>query len=407
MQLASAGFKDALRFGSYLVEARLTIYSQGSPTDYQLPVSAATVTVDRNAAQRRTATVTVELLPTVPPQPLLPVSPSSPAAPFGNEVFIETRVLANPVTAYEWIPLGLFAIATTTVEDSTIDLTVSMSLYDRSWVISQRGLLAPYNLPAAGGNLAAELQALLTHVWGTSPPLTFNITPTSAVVPPASINEGSDPWQAAQSMASAAGYELYFDVNGTVVGRPIPDPTGQPTVWAFTEFGGTGVSTPGPQGSGESLGSSNYTLPAATTVTFTRDRVFNDFIVSGTGSQNSPGAASGSTAPVRGEAKDTNPSSPTYVSGPFGDQPSFVSSSLVTTSGDAQSMAANLLAASLAEAWTITVATPPNPLFDVDDVVSVTRARLGLNGTRMVIDSIQQTIRYDDQMQVTGRAVPG
>lgn len=401
MQQASTGFTDALRYGSYLVVARLTVYAGGAPTTYVVPVSDCQITVDRNSAQRRSGSITVEVLPTVPPNPLLPINPTSFLAPFGNEVFVETTV-ATGSTLHDWVPLGLFALATSTVNDSAIDLTTTLSVYDRSWVISQRALTAPYNLPAAGGNFVAEIQALLNHVWGSG--LTYNMAPTSYTVPPASLPEQQDPWAAAQQMAAEAGQELYFDVNGVVVSRPIPDPTTAPVVWNFVEE--LGVVGGNPAGGGRQFFSSPYTTPAGVTLTMTRDRVNNDFIVSGTGTQNAPGSASGSTAPVRGEAKDTNPSSPTYVSGKFGDQPSFSTSPLITTSSAANAMASNLLAASLAEAWKIQVVCPPNALFDVDDVVAVTRERLGLAGQRFVVDTITHVVRYDAVTTLAGRVLP-
>lgn len=401
MQQASTGFKDALRFGSNLYMARLTVYSGGAATTYVMPVSDCVITEDRNGAQRRQGSITVELIPSIPPQALLPTSPSSVLAPFGNEVFIEVAVQADPSqTPTEWIPLGLFSMATTVVEDSTIDLVVTMDVYDRSWVISQRKFLAPYNVPASTGNFVDEIEHLLNQVWGSNPPLRYNITPTNATVPTASYNEGSDPWQAAQDMASAAGYELFFDRNGIVVGYPIPDPAGQPIVWNFTEDDLTAQGT-----YNHPVGGTPYTTPVAVTVTFTRDRIYNDVIVSGTGPQNAPGSASGSTAPIRAEAKDTNPSSPTYYAGPMGDVPNFVQTSLATDTATAQAMADNDLQAALALAWQITVHTAPNPLFDIDDVATITRARLGLNLVKMVIDQIQTSIKYDATTEVTGRVV--
>lgn len=401
MEQASTGFKDALRFGSNLYQARLTVYSGGNPTVFIVPVSDCVITEDRNSSQRRQGNITVELLPTVPPPPMLPTSPASILAPFGNEIFIEVALLTDPSqTPTEWIPLGLFAMATTVVEDSTIDLVVTIDVYDRSWVISQRTFLQPYNIPAASGNFVDEIEHLLNQVWGPTPQLLFNITPTDATVPTASYNEGSDPWQAAQDMATAVGYELFFDRHGIVVGYPIPDPTMQQPVWNFTEDDLTVQGT-----YNHPVGGTPYTTPVAVQVTFTRDRIYNDVIVSGTGSQNAAGAASGASAPVRAEAKDTNPASPTYVNGPVGDIPNFVQTNLATDVAVAQAMANNDLQAALSQAWQITVSTPPNPLFDVDDVVTVTRARLGLNGVRMVIDQIQTSIKYDATSEVTGRVV--
>lgn len=393
---ASNAFIDALRFGSNLTEARMTVYSNGQSTQIVVPISAASVTVDRNSNQRRSGSVTVELLPDVPPSPFMPTSPSSLLAPFGNEVFIEYGlIVAGGQTDYA--PLGLFAIATTDVTDSGIDLVVTMDIYDRSWVISQRKFLEPYNFPATeSGNFVAEIQALLNQVWGeatNAPPLAYNIAPTSATVPSASYNQGSDPWQAALDMANAVGYELFFDVHGVVTGYPVPNPSTQPVVWQFVE---NSLSVYGNANSNV-VGSTPYVTPISIQSTFTRDRIYNDFIMVGSGSY--------VNAPVLGEAKDTNPNSPTYVNGPMGDIPDFVQSNFVSASEQAEQAAQTMLAQSLANAWQITVTAVPNPLFDIDDVVTVTDSRLGFDQQRMVIDTITHTVRYDDALSVTGRAV--
>lgn len=410
MYSASSGFVDTLRFGSFLIKSRVTVYSNGAPTTFEVPISDCQITVDRNAAQRRSGSITAEIVPTVPPTAIMPTDPSSLLAPFGNEVFVEIAVLTDPsVEPTEWIPLGIFAIATTTIDDSTVDVVITLDVYDRSWVIAQRALLTPYNVPAAGGNFVEEVTHLINQVWNQgsgAQPLTFNITPTDYVVPSGTYNEGENPWTAVQDMAASAGYEVYFDVNGVVVGRPIPDPSQQATSWTFNQNSMTALGIANPPAHDYSIGQGPYSTPVATTVTLTRDGLFNDFIVSATGPQNAPGSASGSTAPARAESKDNNPNSPTYVGGGMGDVPSFVTDSLITTQAQAQAEADYDLAAALAKAWTISVSSPPNPLFDIDDVCAVYNSRLGLNGTRLVVDQIQTSVRYDSLMTLTGRVVP-
>lgn len=402
---ASNAFIDALRFGSYIMEAQCTVYADGIPTSYIAPISDCTITIDRNSAQRYSGSLAVELLPTVPPQPLMPVSPDSPISPFGNEVFVQWRATLAGKPKNEWIPIGLFAIATSSVADTSIDLIVSLDLYDRSWLISQAKFIEPYNVPASTGNFVDEITTLLNSVWlraaPAALPLTYNITPTDATVPTNSYNQGSDPWTAALAMAAAVGYELYFDRNGVVTGYPIPNPATQPTVWQF--IGGSSsllTST-----SGEQVGSSPYTTPAATTVTFTRDRIYNDVIVTGTGTQNAPGSSTGQSSPIVARAQDTNPRSPTYVNGPVGDIPEFIQTNIISSSSQATSYAQNELQAALSMAYQVSVDTPPNPLFEVDDVISVTNPRVGLNGTRIVLDTIQMVTRFDATATLTGRVV--
>jgi hypothetical protein len=421
--VSDTGFIDALRYGSTLVVARFTVFTAGAPqgTVYNASVSTGQFTVDRNSNQRRSGQMTIEVTPTIPPPPLLPTSPTSLLAPFGNEIFIETgiAVAGNIVadidgsvdlSAVTWVPLGLFAIATTQVDDTGVDLTCGLTLYDRSWTIAQRTLKNPYQFPSTvSGEFAAEIEALCNMVWNEQQgvqPLQFNIVPTAALVPVASYDQGSDPWQACMDMAAAVGYELFFDAKGIVTGKPIPDPMTTAVTWNFTDdqtailgYGGTGSA---------SLLGSPYSTPVEVSVDMTRDGIFNDIVIQGTGDTNlatyNGDGLEIESAPILAEAADNNPQSPTWVRGAMGDVPNFVSSSLVTGDG-AQPMANNELSVALSSAWTITLSIPPNPTIDVDQVCTTTRPRVGLDNAKFVIDTVTQTFRYDDIVAITGRVV--
>ena len=410
---------DTIRFGASLVSARLTVYNtSGQPVSVEyVPVSTMSITVDRNSAQRRSGTINVEAVPSVPPPPFLPISPASILAPFGNEIYIETGIATIPAgvatptpVVQQWIPMGLFSIATSTVSDTGVNCVVSLSVYDRSWVISQRKLKKPYIFPATpSGEFAEEVETLLNQVWDNGAnPLQYNIVPTSATVPQASYNQGSDPWQAALDMANAVGYELFFDANGVVTARPIPDPSTQPATWNFTDDE-TAIYGDGGSGSGGStvLFGSPYSTPVDVAVTMTRDGIYNDVIVTGTGTSNAPYSNTGTSQPVLASAADTNPNSATYVNGGMGDVPEFVSTNLATTSGQAQEIADNDLQAALSSAWQITISFPPGAVFiDVDDVVGITRPRIGLNNVYVVVDTLDYQISYGSVCKLTGRVVP-
>ena len=417
----TAAFIDTLRFGTYLVEARMTVYQNGLSTSIIVPISTAQITVDRNSANRRQGSITAEFIPSVPPPANMPTDPTSLLAPFGTEIFLEfgvvttaavvdqaTQAIITPAVI-SWTPIGLLDIATTTVDDTTVDLTVTLDVYDRSWVISQRSFLQPYNIPATpSGLFEAEIQQLLNLVWNESnnaPGLIFNIAQTDppTLVPGASYNQGDDPWDACQDMASACGYELFFDVNGVVTGYPIPDPTTTPITWNFNDDPTVIYGDPG-TGSAALFGGV-YSTPVECQNQMTRDGISNDFYVAGTGSQTAPGSASGYEVPALARASDTNPRSATYIYGGVGDVPTFTSSNLVLTNAQALAMAQNLLQNSISASWQITVTYPPNPIFDIDDCVTVTRPRMGLNNVKMVIDTITHSVNYADLSQITGRVV--
>ena len=413
------GFIDAQRYGGLLIEARFYILERGrvvGGTNYAR-VSNGSFTIDRNAEFRRTGEITLEVNPTIPPPLLMPCDPFSLIAPFGTELFIETGIASsvphpgssNVVSEITWIPNGLFVIATTQANDTGANTTVTLQLYDRAWTIAQRVLKNPWGFPhTVTGNFVDEIQLLLSTVWNEQAnvePLQFNIVPTSARVPVASYNQGSDPWQAALDMAAAVGYELYFDALGNVVGHPIPDPLNTGPTWNFTD---DAVYVQGNAGTGSTalLGSA-YSTPIEVSVKMTRDGLYNDVIVQGVGSGNGStyngNGLQTTTQPILAEAADLNPLSPTYVNGAMGDVPNFVQSSLVVSGQTAQAMANNDLQQALSKSWTVTIGVAPNPVFDVNDVVIITRPRVGINNARCVLDTITHTFNYADMMYLTGR----
>jgi hypothetical protein len=420
-QPAPSAFIDAQRYGSLLVVCRITPYVNGTALGSVLygSVSTGTFTQDRSSNQRWSGQLTIEMVPTVPPPAILPVKPGSLLAPFGNEVFVETGIAGGQtasvngkidLTKVDWVPNGLFAIATSTVDDTSLDLTCTLDLYDRSWTIAQRALKFPYNVPATeSANTVDEIVALLNMIWAEDPkmaPLQYNILPTDATVPVASYPQGSDPWQAALDMAQAAGYELYFDRNGVCVGKPIPNPFTQPIVWNFTDqetdiagYAGTGSTA---------LGGSPFSTPAEVQIVMTRDAIVNDVIIEGTGYANmatyNGNGIETTPPPMLAEAYDNNPQSPTFIGGGMGDVPTFVQSALVT-SGGAQAYANNQLQIALSSSWTVTISIPPMGILDVDDVVSITRPRVGLWRTAMILDTLTQVISYADLEQITGRVL--
>jgi len=192
-----------------------------------------------------------------------------------------------------------------------------------------------------------------------------------------------------------------------VTGYLIPTPKTQPVQWNFTDtetaIFGAGGATGG--GGSTQLEGDPYSSPTDVISVMTRTGIYNDVVVTGVGSSNAPASNTGTGQPVLAEAKDSTASSPTYVGGGMGDVPQFVSTNLVTSSVQAQAMANNDLQAALAAAWQLTVTLPPNPMFDIDDVVTVTRPRIGLNNVKMVIDSITHTVSYATLTKISGRVV--
>ena len=197
---------------------------------------------------------------------------------------------------------------------------------------------------------------------------------------------------------------------GEVIGRPIPNPYNQKPVWNFTD------DTTLVQGYGGSMGNSGstallgspYSTPVEASVQMTRDAIYNDIIIQGTGDANAAtyngNGVQTTGPPILAEAADTNPNSPTFIGGGMGDVPNFISSSLITAAG-AQDTANNNLTQALSSSWQVTISYAPNPFFDVDQVVTITRPRVGLYNAVVVLDTITQTFNYADLDSLTGRVL--
>lgn len=351
-----------------------------------IPISDGTLTVDRKNAQRRTITLTIATSDAV-----IPLSVTDPLTPFSNEISVSVGWVdmstgmpyVNPATGQpELISLGVFPMTTVVVTDTGQDITIAVDGADRSWVVGQRKFLVPYTV-APGTAPEVAIQAILTLVYPELPPL--NMVPTGLAVPGANFNQGDDPWASCLTLADDCGCELFMDINGVPAGYPIPDPATQPVQWKY-RVDGTGDAK-----------------PTTMKKTYTRNGVSNDFTVSATGSANTPGG-SGAAAPFQSQVTDSDPSHVTYVGGPFGDIPTFVQSSTITTSGGGTAAAQGLLTTSLGLMESYETTGVPVPMFDIDDVMELVNARIGVN-CKAVTDAFTLSLRHDGNIQLTQRRV--
>jgi len=382
----SPAFAEAIATG-YQSVIVANVLDQGQVVLAGLLISDGTITVSRTAAVRRTMSVTAVI--SNPEQ--IPADDTGALAPFGNELQVfaswidpktgQIHVLSNGTQ--ELIPMGVFAMTDVVMTDTGQDLTMTITGSDRSWTVSQRAFKTPYAV-AAGTAPETAIQAILNAQAPGLPAL--NMPPTGFALPAANFAEGADPFAACLTLATAAGNELFFDVNGVPTGLPIPNPANISPCWSY-RTDGTGNA-----------------FPTSISRTLTRTGVSNDFIVSGTGSQNTPTGTGSTSGPVRAESEDNNAGSPTYVSGKFGDVPTFTTSSLVTTAATAQAAADNALTASLGAVELFTVTAAPSPMFDIDDVFVLSDPRLQV-GCNAVCDAVSHVMRHDTDTSLSLRRV--
>lgn len=368
MQTRTAAF-DAAVVASHRLATRCDVFTgvtaagAGSLLYTGADITKGSVTVDVNNAIRRTCKLdfvdrTGALTPATASDLLSPLT--------GNELKLY-RGITYPTGGAELIPLGVFGISKVDVNDTPAGVTIAIEGYDRARRVQRAALTDTYRI-ADGTNVATAIQALIAS---RVPGLTYAFTTTTVTTPGIVYKTGDDPWAKALALAASIGCDLYFDALGTCSLVPVPDPTTQPVSWTYAG--------------------------ASTTVTklshgYVDVDTYNDFVVTGGGT--------GVATPVRAVAKDTNPQSPTYISGAYGDVVKVVSSNLITTAAQALTVATALLQRSIGVAERLTFDIIVNPAHDVGDVVRVTRGKVDAN---YVLDALTVPLDPSSAMVAVAR----
>lgn len=342
MYTRSAAFDAAVQ-KSHRIATRCDVYS-GTTFIQSLDIIDGNITIDDVPVRRR---ATVDL--TDPTGALTPADASALLAPSGNELKL-WRGLYLPDGTSELLPMGVFGISDVRIDDSGQGLHIRLDTYDRARKVQRARFLQEYQV-TAGTNYGTAIQTLLTSRF---PTITFNFTATSILTPRLIFEAGSDPWKAAQSMAASIGCDLFFDPNGVCVLRPI-SLVGDPA-WTYAE------------GSQAMILYVNRRL--------NDEKVFNHVVVTG--------ETSGTATPVRAEAFDNNPSSPTYYLGAYGDVVTFEASSFITTTAQAQAAANRKLAKVLGLSELIQFNTIVHPAHEISDIVRLTRADSKVNNVYVI-----------------------
>jgi hypothetical protein len=161
------------------------------------------------------------------------------------------------------------------------------------------------------------------------------------------FDPGTARWEVMKRLADSVGYEIYFTSDGYLTMRPYQDPVLSPVSWIFR----TGQ-------------------PDGTLVTYRRtsndSRVKNHCVVIG----NTQTDSNGFSITAFGEARNDDPSSPTYIKR-IGDRVDTFKSSYITDNDVAQALAdARLRVASLEE-YSIDFSSLILPFIDAGDIVDI------------------------------------
>jgi len=349
--------------GSHVIDVRATAYTAGYGA-VSLPVASGSITVDATSQIRRTGSISIA-------DPVYwPADPLAILSPLGSELLVEYGIVI-PRIGTEWVPVirGPIIEARRQRPYSSGDGAVSVNVNDRSALVAQ----ARYEQPTqtvAGATNVAEIARIIREV-----------------VPAAAVNDLTGSTQVAalldiererwsdgiEKLADAIGAECFADPVGNFVIRTTPT-LSNPVAWVVAS------------GRGGILVSKADTL--------TRELTYNEVVASGQRTDGTP--------PVFATVSDNDPTSATYIGGPFGRRPRFYSSPLLTTVAQCQTAAAGLLARTVGMHASVSLSAIVNPALDAGDVVAVVQ---GKTTTLHIVDTLTVPLRVGDAQQITTRSL--
>jgi len=333
VRAVSDRFLSTLR-GSHLAVFRArvcTTFQTGTnPTGTEIPILSGDVVSSATADVRSTLSLTTSQA--------WPRLSTDLLAPYGNELYVERGIrYGNGQT--EWVGLGYFRIDTPE-QDEAPDGPITMACPDRMAGIADARFLTPRQFTATTTR-AALVNTLITEAHASAV-IEWDDVPLSAQQVGRTVVGEQDRAGLLRDFLTSLGKVGYFDHRGVFVIKTPPDITGSPS-WTI-DAGRDGV-----------LVQMSRSL--------TREGVYNVVVATG--------EAGDTTAPARGVATDTAPTSPTRYGGPFGPVPRFFSSPFITTNTQATTAAAALLRKSLGLPYQVDLTAIPNPALEPYDVVSV------------------------------------
>jgi hypothetical protein len=366
VRAVSAAFSSAVA-GSHVANSRAEAWyasariDAGRRTDLSLDLVDGSVTVDATASVRRTFSASYAMQANFPTT----TDFAGIFAPYGTQHRL-WRGVVFPTGVTEWVPLGVFRVdtVTTSIEAGTVRVSGS----DMSKVVQDSRFLAP-TTSITTNRIPVEIARLLRGSGlGASWPvrdMTGSVTLTPA------MTWDRDRWPGIQALATAIGAEVIFGPDGTALIQAVPAIT-DPIDWTLnvTDIVVTGERT------------------------LDRSQTYNTIVATGERTDN--------VAPVRAVATDTNPGSPTYVNGPYGQVPAFYSSPILTTTTMAQSAADTRLRRTRGMARQLSFECVPNPAVDAGDVLRINFP----DGTSEVhlVDTLQVPLDPSGTMRVTTRS---
>lgn len=297
---------------------------------------------------------------------LVPTGNQDKLSPFLSEVQISRGIQFAP-DDIEWCLLGLLRVKKLGIGAADGVVTLSCETYDRSIQV-QRKMGRMY--PIEGGKIETVIPPLISR---QLPNATFELPVTRFEVPPLLLAASDETWASAQSIANSMGFTVRVTRPGTFRIEP-----------AYRGAAGSRIDFI------EGVNADFFDVERG----IDSDGIPNVIIVQGT-HPNAPG--------IQVEVGDIDPSSPTYRYGPYGEQVEIIESEKIVDQEQALEAGLAVLAARLGIADVVEFNAIPNAALDLNDVVYVTRERLGIVNRPMRVARIDMPHRADELMHVTAR----
>lgn len=311
------------------------LYFSGVCIAQNLRVSDWSISVDRNAANHRTASITLAEPGLIPP-----LSPT--LSPMGIELKLRYGVVHHDGTI-EYIPLGVFPVHTTAWDEALSGALPQLTLFDRSKTVERVRGLNPSDrsgLPVRTVLTSLVLDALPSGI-------VSDVVYGSGLGNP-NLPSGTtfdyERWSLIQTCGEALGADIYFDVNGICQVKAVPAITpltkGSDAVWTIA------------------VGTNMMSAPRSVS----KEGVYNAVSVFGV-------VPTDQSPQPRGGAVDQDPNSETYFYGPFGQSVLRVNNPLLMDVGSCNASAAAILANSTGISRSLTLTALPNPALETGDLI--------------------------------------
>lgn len=292
---------------------------------------SGSVTVDRSQAVRRTATISV------PDTSFIPRTPTAQLAIYGARMRV-LRGIRFGDGHVETVPIFWGRVEGVDGDPDTGPVDIKASGLEA--IVADDKFVTAYSTRAG----VSAVTAITGIIQGAIPGAVVVNRAVDQTIGVRTWDAEGDRWAAVQECGTAIGAEVYADADGQFIIAELPDLTTAPISWQVDA------------GEGGALISANRA--------YSREGMYNFVLATGENTEED-------VPPVSATAADEDPTSATYIYGPFGRVPTFYNSATLTTLNLAQGAANKLLRDSVKPNATADISSVPNPLLEPGDVLRV------------------------------------